>query len=58
MLPIPLADLKKLVVDLVCERGWFSQSWENEGQFRQRIEQVSSYKELFRAANFYGRWRG
>jgi hypothetical protein len=58
MLPIPFSDLRQIVIDMVCQRRWFSQSWENDQQFRSRIEKTSSYKELFREANFYGRWRG
>lgn len=55
---IPLEELRKQIIDLVAANGWFTQSWENENQFRERIGRTSSYRELFEEANYYGKWKG
>jgi hypothetical protein len=43
-------------IELVCKRGWFSQDYENEAQFRQRVGQIETMENLLDSISYLGKW--
>ena len=49
-------EARKEIVDLVCRRGWWSASYENEQQFKARNAEYTNMPDLLKTISFKGKW--
>jgi hypothetical protein len=44
------------IVELICRRGWYTEVWQNEKQFRETRAQCKDMAELLESVSFFGKW--
>lgn len=55
---LQLDEIKRLIVNLVIDHGWYRQGDETEEQFRTAFQGFGSLAELMDNISFYGKWQG
>jgi hypothetical protein len=49
-------EARKEVCDLITERGWYTQGWENREEFVKRSLGCQNMAEFMNTISFYGKW--
>lgn len=55
---LTLDEIKRVIVTLIAEHGWYRQGNETEKQFRTAFSSFGSLAELMENISFYGKWQG
>jgi hypothetical protein len=55
---ITLEKAKDLILGLVLKNGWHHQGSQSESEFREMLDQATSFRGLIDLISFYGEWQG